>query len=93
MRLTCKSIAAHEHPIKVLHVHAGVLVAGGGPAGYATAIALANAGVRDIHVVERHPSAGYYEPTKAFAMALVAHGKDTLRDALGVAHIDHAGAF
>jgi kynurenine 3-monooxygenase len=68
-----------------------VIVAGGGPGGYASAIALARAGFSNITVVERSPHAAYYEPTKAFCMALFPHGKQVLRD-IGLHDIDHAGA-
>jgi kynurenine 3-monooxygenase len=68
-----------------------VLIAGGGPGGYAAALALARAGFEDIHVIESNSSASYYEETKAFCMVLFPHGKEVLRN-LGVLDIDQAGA-
>ena len=70
--------------------HAGVIIVGGGPAGYATAIALAQQGYKDILVLERSPTVDSFEPTKTFTYALYPHGKDVLRD-LGMRDIDHAG--
>jgi FAD binding domain len=71
--------------------NAGVLVAGGGPAGYCAAIALAQHGCTDIVVIERNPSADYYEPALGYVYCLFPHGKDVLRD-LGCDDCDHAGA-
>ena len=71
--------------------HAGIVIVGGGPAGYATAIALAQQGYKDILVLERSPTVDSFEPTKTFTYALYPHGKDVLRD-LGMRDIDHAGA-
>lgn len=68
-----------------------MLVAGGGPAGYASAIALANGGFKNICVAERNATADYYEAPRAFVMALFPHGKDVLRE-LGLSDIDYAGA-
>ena len=70
---------------------AGVLVVGGGPAGYATAMALAQHGFTDIRILERAPSARYYNPGKALAYALFATAKNTLRR-LGMDGVDDLGA-
>ena len=72
-------------------VAAGVLVAGGGPAGYATAIALAKRGFRDIVVLERGPSASFFDATRSIVFVLTPPAKQALRD-LGLSNIDHAGA-
>ena len=68
-----------------------MLVVGGGPAGFTTAIALAVQGCTDIVLLERSPSVDYFEPTKSFVFGLFPHSKDVLRK-LGLTNIDRAGA-
>ena len=69
----------------------GVVVAGGGPAGYATAIALARRGFRDIVVLERAPTASWFDETRSIVFGLTPPAKAVLRE-LGLDDIDHAGA-
>ena len=70
----------------------GVVVAGGGPAGYATAIALAMRGFRDIVVLERAPTASSFDETRSIVFGLTPPAKGVLRE-LGLDDIDHAGAI
>lgn len=44
----------------------GAVIVGGGPSGLATALMLAKRGWRDISVIERTPSADYFDPRVAF---------------------------
>lgn len=70
--------------------YVGVLIVGGGPAGYATAIALAHSGYKNIQIVEQTPSAGFFDPSKSFTYALSCAGKHVLRD-IGVHKVDDFG--
>jgi len=45
-------------------VDCGVVVVGAGPAGLACALTLARRGYQDIHVLERNPSATFFEQDK-----------------------------
>ena len=69
---------------------AGVLICGGGPAGYTTAIALAQQGYQGIHILEQAPGASFFDSSKAFTFALSREGKGVLRRQ-GVAGIDSFG--
>lgn len=51
------------------------LIVGGGPAGFATALMLAKRGWRDITVLEKRPSADYYEPDKSFNYLIDGRGQ------------------
>lgn len=75
----------------IKRARADAIIVGGGPAGYATAIALARQGWQHICVLERSPSVDWHEPTKAISFCLFPHGKDVLRE-LGMHDIDTAGA-
>lgn len=44
----------------------GAVIVGGGPSGMATALMLAKRGWTDISVIEKGPSADYYDPNVAF---------------------------
>ena len=80
--------AARAH---VYTVFAEVLICGGGPAGYTTAMALAQRGCQDIRVLERAPDAAFYNPGKAYVYALSPPAKNTLK-AFGLHSVDDAGA-
>lgn len=54
-------------------------------------MALARHGFTDIRILERAPSAEYYNPGKALAYALFATGKNTLRR-LGMTDVDDLGS-
>jgi kynurenine 3-monooxygenase len=60
-----------------------VLIVGGGPAGLATALMLAIRGWRNITVLEKRPSADYYEPDKSFNYLIDGRGQK-LTDFLGL---------
>lgn len=44
----------------------GAVIVGGGPSGMATALMLAKRGWTNISVIERTPSADYFDPNVAF---------------------------
>ncbi|MEH2245041.1 FAD-dependent oxidoreductase [Nostoc sp.] len=52
-----------------------VVIMGGGPAGLATALMLAKIGWKDITVIEKRPSADYYEPDKSFSYQIDGRGQ------------------
>ncbi|RUR78777.1 FAD-dependent oxidoreductase [Chlorogloeopsis fritschii PCC 9212] len=52
-----------------------VLIVGGGPAGLATALMLAKRGWKNITVLEKRPTAGYYEPDKSFSYQIDGRGQ------------------
>ncbi|AFY52765.1 2-polyprenyl-6-methoxyphenol hydroxylase-like oxidoreductase [Rivularia sp. PCC 7116] len=52
-----------------------VLIIGGGPAGLATALILAKRGFLNITVLEKRPSANYYEPDKSFNYLIDGRGQ------------------
>ncbi|MEH2404818.1 FAD-dependent oxidoreductase [Nostoc sp.] len=52
-----------------------VVIMGGGPAGLATALMLAKRGWKDITVIEKRPSADYYEPDKSFSYQIDGRGQ------------------
>lgn len=60
-----------------------VLIVGGGPAGLATALMLAHRGWTKITVLEKRPSADYYEPDKSFNYLVNGRGQK-LTDWLGL---------
>lgn len=82
--------AASESTPTSLAAPAGVLICGGGPAGYTTAIALAQQGYPSIHILEQAPGASFFDSSKAFTFALSHEGKGVLRRQ-GVAGIDSFG--
>ncbi|BAZ09224.1 hypothetical protein NIES4071_10310 [Calothrix sp. NIES-4071] len=55
--------------------HQDVLIVGGGPAGLATALMLAKRGWKNITVLEKRPTADYYEPDKAFNYSIDGRGQ------------------
>ncbi len=60
-----------------------VAIVGGGPAGLATALMLANRGWTNITVLERRAAADYYEPEKSYNYLIDARGQQ-LTDLLGL---------
>lgn len=60
-----------------------VLIVGGGPAGLATALMLAKRGWKNITVLEKRPTADYYEPDKSFNYAIDGRGQK-FTDFLGI---------
>ncbi|MGF1674521.1 MAG: FAD-dependent oxidoreductase [Rivularia sp. (in: cyanobacteria)] len=52
-----------------------VLIVGGGPSGFATALMLAKRGWKNIKVLEKRPSADYYEPDKSFNYLIDGRGQ------------------
>ncbi|MEH2117337.1 FAD-dependent oxidoreductase [Nostoc sp.] len=52
-----------------------VVIMGGGPAGLGTALMLAKRGWKDITVIEKRPSADYYEPDKSFSYQIDGRGQ------------------
>lgn len=69
-----------------------MLIVGGGPAGYATALALAQHGFRDITLLERSASAAYFDSSKGFVYSLLPIARQVL-DSLGVTALDEVGAL
>ena len=63
--------------------HQNVLIIGGGPAGFATALMLAKRGNQNITVLEKRPSADYYEPEKSFNYLIDGRGQK-FTDYLGI---------
>ncbi|MGB6298920.1 MAG: NAD(P)/FAD-dependent oxidoreductase [Rivularia sp. (in: cyanobacteria)] len=55
--------------------HQQILIIGGGPAGLATALMLAKRGWQNITVLEKRPTADYYEPDKAFNYLIDGRGQ------------------
>eukprot|EP00903_Cladosiphon_okamuranus_P016889 g15571.t1 len=53
----------------------GALIVGGGPSGLATALMLAKRGWTDISVLERTPSAEFFDPLKAFVYQIDRRGQ------------------
>jgi len=60
-----------------------VVIIGGGPAGLGAALMLAKRGWQDITVLEKRPSADYYEPDKSFSYQIDGRGQK-LTDLLGL---------
>jgi 2-polyprenyl-6-methoxyphenol hydroxylase-like FAD-dependent oxidoreductase len=60
-----------------------VVIVGGGPAGLGAALMLAKRGWQDIIVLEKRPSADYYEPDKSFSYQIDGRGQK-LTDFLGL---------
>ncbi|MEH2015877.1 FAD-dependent oxidoreductase [Nostoc sp.] len=52
-----------------------VVIMGGGPAGLGTALMLAKRGWKEITVLEKRPSADYYEPDKSFSYQIDGRGQ------------------
>ena len=65
------------------HQQDKVLIIGGGPAGLGAALMLAKRGWKDITVLEKRPSADYYEPDKSFSYQIDGRGQE-LTDLLGL---------
>ncbi|MEO0840094.1 MAG: NAD(P)/FAD-dependent oxidoreductase [Cyanobacteria bacterium J06643_5] len=55
--------------------HQQILIIGGGPAGFATALIFAKRGWENITVLEKRPSADYYEADKAFNYLIDGRGQ------------------
>lgn len=55
--------------------HQQVLIIGGGPAGFATALMLAKRGWQNITILEKRPTADYYEADKAFNYLIDGRGQ------------------
>ena len=55
--------------------HKKVLIIGGGPTGLGTALMLAQRGWKEITVIEKRPSADYYEPDKSFSYQIDGRGQ------------------
>ncbi len=60
-----------------------VLIIGGGPAGMATALMLAKRGWDEITIIEKRPSADFYEPDKSFNYMIDGRGQK-LTDLLNI---------
>ena len=60
---------------EIINNHQQVLIVGGGPAGFATALILAKRGWKNITVLEKRPSADYYEPDKGFNYLIDGRGQ------------------
>jgi len=60
---------------EIIDNHQQVLIVGGGPAGFATALMLAKRGWNNITVLEKRPTADYYEPDKAFNYLIDGRGQ------------------
>ncbi len=60
-----------------------VVIIGGGPTGLGTALMLAKRGWKDITVVEKRPSADYYEPDKSFNYQIDGRGQK-FTDLMGI---------
>ncbi|MBO3461432.1 FAD-dependent monooxygenase [Aetokthonos hydrillicola Thurmond2011] len=60
-----------------------VLIVGGGPAGFATALILAKRGWTNITILEKRPAVDYYEPDKSFNYLIDGRGQK-LTDFLGL---------
>ncbi|CAM9387569.1 unnamed protein product, partial [Pylaiella littoralis] len=56
----------------------GAVIVGGGPSGLATALMLAKRGWTDISVIERTPSAGFFDPRVAFVYQIDCRGQKFL---------------
>ncbi|TFJ87379.1 hypothetical protein NSK_001711 [Nannochloropsis salina CCMP1776] len=65
----------HSSSTSIKELHCNVLIAGGGPAGLAAALSLARRGYQDIHVLERNPSAEYFEVDKSYLYRIDGRGQ------------------
>lgn len=68
-----------------------MVVVGGGPSGYAAAMALSKQGFKDILILERSKSANTYNPTVGFIYNISGPGRQAL-NAIGVTHMADIGA-
>lgn len=65
-RFVTAQTAGAAAPAEHVSVKEGVVIVGGGPSGMATALMLAKRGWTDISVIEKSPSADFYNPSVAF---------------------------
>ncbi len=74
MMLTEKSLTA-QGVYFILDRMVNAAIVGGGPAGLATVLMLAKRGWKNIIVLEKRPSADYYEPDKSFLYQIDGRGQ------------------
>jgi kynurenine 3-monooxygenase len=72
-----------QQPTEIPAAHCNVLIVGGGPAGLAAALMLAQRGWTEITVLERRMAANDYEPDKSFNYLIDARGQQ-FTDLLGL---------
>lgn len=71
-------------------VATGALVVGGGPSGYATAMALSKQGFQDILILERSTAADDFDPVQGFVYNISAPGRAALAR-LGLSNVADEG--
>lgn len=64
---------------------------GGGPSGYATAIALSKQGFKNIIIFERARSSSFFDPTMGFVYNISAPGRAALSE-IGMDNVQDLGA-